>query len=170
MTTDPSPTEDATRFTDPALRGPDEYAGYLQMAAERSLERIGVDAFDLLLLHNPDRTGYSSEAVWDGMRSLRDQGLTERDLREVVELVPAHDPHAAEREIFGLAPAAGDRVGGRCLEHPAQVDEVRDVAKLVDVSLHRGDRERETLGHCAAMYQGSSATFGAWVASPHSSR
>jgi aryl-alcohol dehydrogenase-like predicted oxidoreductase len=65
------------RFTDPALRGPDEYAGYLQMAAERSLERIGVDAFDLLLLHNPDRTGYSSEAVWDGMRSLRDQGLTE---------------------------------------------------------------------------------------------
>ena len=65
------------RFTDPALRGPDDYAGYLQMAAERSLERIGVDAFDLLLLHNPDRTGYSSEAVWDGMRSLRDQGLTE---------------------------------------------------------------------------------------------
>src|SRR3954466_12307831 len=65
------------RFTDPALRGADEYAGYLQMAAERSLERIGADAFDLLLLHNPDRTGYSSEAVWDGMRSLRDQGLTE---------------------------------------------------------------------------------------------
>jgi aryl-alcohol dehydrogenase-like predicted oxidoreductase len=65
------------RFTDPSLRGPDEYAGYLQMATERSLERIGVDAFDLLLLHNPDRTGYSSEAVWDGMRALRDQGLTE---------------------------------------------------------------------------------------------
>src|SRR3954454_13618297 len=65
------------RFTDPSLRSPDEYASYLQMATERSLERIGVDAFDLLLLHNPDRTGYSSEAVWDGMRSLRDEGLTE---------------------------------------------------------------------------------------------
>ncbi|HYZ30125.1 MAG TPA: aldo/keto reductase, partial [Thermoleophilaceae bacterium] len=65
------------RFTDPALRGPDEYASYLQMATERSLERIGVDAFDLLLLHNPDRTGYSSDAVWDGMRALRDEGLTE---------------------------------------------------------------------------------------------
>ncbi|HEX4732970.1 MAG TPA: aldo/keto reductase [Thermoleophilaceae bacterium] len=65
------------RFTDPSLRGPDEYASYLQKAAERSLERIGVDSFDLLLLHNPDRTGYSSEAVWDGMASLRDQGLTE---------------------------------------------------------------------------------------------
>jgi aryl-alcohol dehydrogenase-like predicted oxidoreductase len=65
------------RFTDASLRGPDEYAGYLQMAAERSLERIGVDSFDLLLLHNPDRTGYSSEAVWDGMRALRDRGLTQ---------------------------------------------------------------------------------------------
>jgi aryl-alcohol dehydrogenase-like predicted oxidoreductase len=64
------------RFTDPALRGPDEYAGYLRMAAERSLERIGADRFDLLLLHNPDRTGYTSEAVWEGMRSLRDEGLT----------------------------------------------------------------------------------------------
>jgi aryl-alcohol dehydrogenase-like predicted oxidoreductase len=64
------------RFTDPALRGPGEYASYLRMAAERSLERIGVDSFDLLLLHNPDRIGYSSEAVWDGMRALRDDGLT----------------------------------------------------------------------------------------------
>jgi aryl-alcohol dehydrogenase-like predicted oxidoreductase len=64
------------RFTDPALRGPGEYAGYLRMAAERSLERIGADAFDLLLLHNPDRTGYTSEAVWDGMAALRDAGLT----------------------------------------------------------------------------------------------
>jgi aryl-alcohol dehydrogenase-like predicted oxidoreductase len=65
------------RFTDPSLRGPDEYASYLQMATERSLERIGAQSFDLLLLHNPDRTGYSSEAVWDGMRALRDEGLTE---------------------------------------------------------------------------------------------
>src|SRR3954454_15766154 len=63
------------RFTDPALRGPGEYASYLRMAAERSLERIGVDSFDLLLLHNPDRTGYSSERVWEGMRALRENGL-----------------------------------------------------------------------------------------------
>ena len=63
------------RFTDMSLRGPDEYAPYLRMAAERSLERIGADSFDLLLLHNPDRTGYSSEQVWDGMRALRDEGL-----------------------------------------------------------------------------------------------
>jgi aryl-alcohol dehydrogenase-like predicted oxidoreductase len=64
------------RFTDPALRGPEEYAGYLRMAAERSLERIGADAFDLLLLHNPDHTGYTSQAVWDGMAALREAGLT----------------------------------------------------------------------------------------------
>ena len=64
------------RFTDPALRGPDEYADYLRMATERSLERCGIDSFDLLLLHNPDRTGYTSEAVWNGMAALRDAGLT----------------------------------------------------------------------------------------------
>jgi aryl-alcohol dehydrogenase-like predicted oxidoreductase len=64
------------RFTDPALRGPDGYGDYLKMAAERSLERCGVDRFDLLLLHNPDRTGYTDERVWEGMASLRDAGLT----------------------------------------------------------------------------------------------
>lgn len=64
------------RFTDPGLRGPDEYASYLRMATEKSLERVGVDHFDLLLLHNPDRIGYSSEVVWEGMAALRDDGLT----------------------------------------------------------------------------------------------
>ena len=63
------------RFTDPTLRGPGEYASYLRMATERSLERIGTDAFDVLLLHNPDRAGYTSEAVWDGMAALREDGL-----------------------------------------------------------------------------------------------
>lgn len=64
------------RFTDGRLRGPAEYPDYLRMATERSLERIGADRFDLLLLHNPDRTGYESEAVWDAMVSLREEGLT----------------------------------------------------------------------------------------------
>jgi aryl-alcohol dehydrogenase-like predicted oxidoreductase len=63
------------RFTDPRLRGPDQYGSYLRMAAERSLERLGAERFDLLLLHNPDRIGYSSEAVWDGMAALREAGL-----------------------------------------------------------------------------------------------
>ncbi|HKZ13516.1 MAG TPA: aldo/keto reductase [Solirubrobacterales bacterium] len=64
------------RFTDPALRGPDDYASYLRMATEAQLERLGASQLDLLLLHNPDRIGYSSEVVWDGMAALRDAGLT----------------------------------------------------------------------------------------------
>jgi aryl-alcohol dehydrogenase-like predicted oxidoreductase len=66
------------RFTDPRLRGSEQYGDYLRMATERSLERIGADSFDLLLLHNPDRIGYSSEVVWDAMAALREEGLTAR--------------------------------------------------------------------------------------------
>jgi len=66
------------RFTDPRLRGPDQYASYLRTATERSLERCGIDQFDVLLLHNPDRTGYTSETVWDGMQALKDADLTRR--------------------------------------------------------------------------------------------
>jgi aryl-alcohol dehydrogenase-like predicted oxidoreductase len=63
------------RFTDPALRDAGGYADYLRSATERSLERCGVDHFDVLMLHNPDHIGYSSPAVWDGMAALRDAGL-----------------------------------------------------------------------------------------------
>ena len=66
------------RFTDPALRGEDEYVDYVRTATERSLQRLGVDSFDVLLLHNPDRTGFTSDAVWDAMRAVRDAGLTRR--------------------------------------------------------------------------------------------
>jgi aryl-alcohol dehydrogenase-like predicted oxidoreductase len=65
------------RFTHPALRPAGGYADYLRMATERSLERVGTESFDVLLLHNPDRTGYTSEAVWDGMAALRDAGLAD---------------------------------------------------------------------------------------------
>jgi aryl-alcohol dehydrogenase-like predicted oxidoreductase len=64
------------RFTDARLRGERDYGDYIRMATERSLERCGVDRFDLLLLHNPDRTGFTSEAVWTGMQAVRDAGLT----------------------------------------------------------------------------------------------
>ncbi len=62
------------------------------MATERSLERCGLDAFDLLLLHNPDRIGYTSEAVWNGMAALRDAGLT---------------------RMIGIAPGPGQRLHAR---------------------------------------------------------
>jgi aryl-alcohol dehydrogenase-like predicted oxidoreductase len=64
------------RFTDPALRGPEGYGDYLRDAAELSLKRLGADHFDLLLLHNPDRTGYTHPAVWEGMAALKESGLT----------------------------------------------------------------------------------------------
>ena len=63
------------RFTDPGLRGPEDYGPYLVEATELSLGRVGVDRFDLLMLHNPDRIGYTSEVVWNGMAALRDRGL-----------------------------------------------------------------------------------------------
>jgi aryl-alcohol dehydrogenase-like predicted oxidoreductase len=64
------------RFSDPRLRGPEGFRDYLRMATERSLERLGVDSFDVLLLHNPDRRGFESPEVWEGLRELRDEGLT----------------------------------------------------------------------------------------------
>jgi hypothetical protein len=78
---------------------------------------------------------------------LGDDRLAERDLAEVVELVAAHDPHVAELAIAVEVPAARGRVRRRCLEHPAQVDEVRHVAEVVDVGHGGGDRKPEALGH-----------------------
>lgn len=63
------------RFTDPSLRGRGEYADYLRRATELSLERCGTDRFDVLLLHNPDRLGYTSDEVWRAMTGLREEGL-----------------------------------------------------------------------------------------------
>jgi aryl-alcohol dehydrogenase-like predicted oxidoreductase len=66
------------RFTDPQLRSSADYGSYLRMAAEKSLQRCGVDRFDCILLHNPDHIGYQSDVVWRGMERLKDSGLTER--------------------------------------------------------------------------------------------
>ena len=65
------------RFTDPRLRGPEAYGDYVRMAVERSLQRCGLDSFDVLMLHNPDRRGYESEEVWDALRAVRDEGLAD---------------------------------------------------------------------------------------------
>jgi aryl-alcohol dehydrogenase-like predicted oxidoreductase len=65
------------RFTDSRLRTASGYADYLQMAAEKSLERCKTDRFDCLLLHNPDSIGYSSDMVWKAMQRLQEQKMTE---------------------------------------------------------------------------------------------
>jgi aryl-alcohol dehydrogenase-like predicted oxidoreductase len=64
------------RFTDPELRGPEDYADFVHMATSKELERCGSDHFDLLMLHNPDESGYTSEVLWQAMKSAKDQGLT----------------------------------------------------------------------------------------------
>jgi aryl-alcohol dehydrogenase-like predicted oxidoreductase len=66
------------RFTDPELRGPEKYLDFIRMAASRELERCGTDRFDLLMLHNPDEIGYTSEPLWQAMKTARDEGLTAR--------------------------------------------------------------------------------------------
>ena len=66
------------RFTDPALRSARDYGDYLRMATDKSLQRCRTDKFDLLLLHNPDSIGYSSDKVWAEMDKLREAKLTER--------------------------------------------------------------------------------------------
>ncbi len=69
------------RFTDPRLRGPDGYRDYLRIATERSLERCGVDSFDVLLLHNPDRRGFESPQVWEALRRAARRGSHRRARR-----------------------------------------------------------------------------------------
>jgi aryl-alcohol dehydrogenase-like predicted oxidoreductase len=66
------------RFTHPDLRGPRDYADYVQMATEKSLERCKVDRFDCLMLHNPDSIGYTSDAVWSAMDKMREGKLADR--------------------------------------------------------------------------------------------
>lgn len=66
------------RFSEPSLRGPEGYLDYLRMATEKSLERCGTSKFDCLMLHNPDSIGYTSQAVWDALSTLKDSGLTDR--------------------------------------------------------------------------------------------
>ena len=99
------------RFTDPRLRGPEGYGDYLRMATERSLERLGAEAFDLLLLHNPDRTGYTHPAVWEGMAALREAGLTRRPRRRAR---PGERVHARPARLL-RAPRRADRLGD---DHP----------------------------------------------------
>jgi aryl-alcohol dehydrogenase-like predicted oxidoreductase len=127
------------RFTDPRLRGPEGYAGYLRMAAERSLERLGASSFDLLLLHNPDRIGYSSEAVWDGMEALREAGLAAR-----IGIAPG-PANGFTLDLIACIERFGERIewamiilnpfepwpGELCLEAAARND-VRVLTRVVD--------------------------------------
>ena len=109
------------------------------MAAERSLERLGASSFDLLLLHNPDRTGYTSEAVWDGMAALREAGLAAR-----IGVAPG-PANGFTLDLISCLERFGDRIdwamiilnpfepwpGELCLDAAAE-NEVRVITRVVD--------------------------------------
>lgn len=63
------------RFTDPRVRQPNEFAEYVRMATEKALERCRTDRFDCLMLHNPDRIGYTDDRVWTAMDRMREEKL-----------------------------------------------------------------------------------------------
>lgn len=140
------------RFTDPALRGPEGYADYLKMATERSLERCGVDRFDLLMLHNPDRIGYSSEVVWDAMQDLKDQGLT-----DAIGIAPG-PANGFTLDILSCFERFGDRIDwamlilgplepwpGRLVLPACEEHEIQVLARVVDYGgIFWGDLRPET--------------------------
>jgi aryl-alcohol dehydrogenase-like predicted oxidoreductase len=127
------------RFTDPALRGQEQYADYLRLATERSLERLGADRFDLLLLHNPDRTGFTSDAVWDGLAALREAGLA-----EAIGVAPG-PANGFTLDLIDCFERFGDRIdwamvilnplepwpGELCLE-AAERHDIRVITRVVD--------------------------------------
>ena len=127
------------RFTDPALRGENEFAAYLEMATDKSLERLGVDRLDLLLLHNPDTTGYQSDTVWSTMDSLKSAGKT--DMLGVapgpangftVDIIDCFERHGSLIDwamiiINPLEPWPGGLVLNAAVEH-----EVKVIARVVD--------------------------------------
>jgi aryl-alcohol dehydrogenase-like predicted oxidoreductase len=140
------------RFTDPRLRKPDQYGSYLRMATEASLERIGAERFDLLLLHNPDRIGYSSEVVWDGMAALREAGLADR-----IGVAPG-PANGFTLDIISCLERFGDRIdwamvilnplepwpGELCLDAAAR-HEVKVLTRVVDYGgLFWGDLRPDT--------------------------
>jgi len=140
------------RFTDPRLRKPDQYGSYLRMATEASLERIGADSFDLLLLHNPDRIGYSSEVVWDGMAALREAGLAAR-----IGVAPG-PANGFTLDLISCLERFGDRIdwamvilnplepwpGELCLD-AAERHDVRVLTRVVDYGgLFWGDLRADT--------------------------
>jgi aryl-alcohol dehydrogenase-like predicted oxidoreductase len=140
------------RFTDPALREASAYAGYLRMATERSLERLDAERFDLLLLHNPDRIGYESEVVWDGMAALRYAGLTDE-----IGLAPG-PANGFTLDLINCLDRFGDRIdwamiilnplepwpGELCLDAAGRND-VRVITRVVDYGgLFWGDLKPST--------------------------
>ena len=131
------------RFTDPRLRGPGSYGAYLRRATEASLARCGVDRFDLLLLHNPDRIGYTSEEVWSAHGRPARRGARRLDRRRTRPCERLH----ARPDRLSRALRRADRLGD------ADPEPVRALAGAAGAARGRPARRRR----CSP---GSSTTAG----------
>ncbi|HEY5342777.1 MAG TPA: aldo/keto reductase [Solirubrobacteraceae bacterium] len=156
------------RFTDPRLRDEGAYGDYIRMATERSLERCGVERFDLLLLHNPDRTGFTSEAVWAGMEAVRTAGLT-RLLGVApgpangftLDLIDCFERHGGSIDwamaiLSPMEPWPGELVLGA-----AEANDVRLITRVVDYGGLFHDDVRP--GHAFAEYDHRKFRPDGWV-------
>lgn len=156
------------RFTDPDLRSAADYADYIEMATARELERCGTDHFDCLMLHNPDFTGFSSDAVWKGMERMRETGMAHR-------LGVAPGPaNGFTLDLLLCFERFGELLdwsmvilnplepwpGGLCLEAARKFD-VRLITRVVDHGgLFHGDVKP---GHVFAQYDHRSYRPAGWV-------
>jgi aryl-alcohol dehydrogenase-like predicted oxidoreductase/chlorite dismutase len=127
------------RFTDPRLRGEDEYGDYIDMAVDRSLDRLGHDRFDLLLLHNPDATGYTHQGLWDALSAVRESGRS-----NLIGVAPG-PANGFTLDIIDCFEKHGDRIdwamiilnplepwpGNLCLDAAAKHD-IKIIARVVD--------------------------------------
>ena len=157
------------RFTDPRLRPSGEHAAYLRMAAERSLQRLDAEHFDLLLLHNPDRVGYTAQSVWEGMAALREAGLT-RQLGVApgpangftLDLIDCYERHGelidwAMIILSPMEPWPGELVLGAAARH-----DVKLIARVVDYGGVFHDDVKP--GHAFAEYDHRKFRPDGWVA------
>jgi aryl-alcohol dehydrogenase-like predicted oxidoreductase len=83
--------------------------GYMRMALERSLERLGTDHIDLYQLHNPRIDAIRNDALWRELERVKSEGLVRAlgvalgpaiDLRQIEEANTAIEQRGAVPQII----------------------------------------------------------------------
>lgn len=102
----------ARRLHGKALVSRDFSAGHCRRSLSTSLQQLGVDSLDLLLLHEPQSTDWLDPALEDCLADLQHLGLIgaygiSGDLHTAISLIrdrPGLAPHVLQWEDSGLAP------------------------------------------------------------------
>jgi aryl-alcohol dehydrogenase-like predicted oxidoreductase len=156
------------RFTDPRLRSEGEYGDYIRMATERSLQRLGAERFDLLLLHNPDQVGYTSDAVWAGMEAVRTAGLTRKlgiapgpANGFTLDLIDCFERHGESIDWAMVILSPMEPWPGELVLNAAQTNDVSLITRVVDYGGLFHDDVRP--GHAFAEYDHRKFRPDGWV-------